>query len=136
MSIELMLNNCKSELELRTFAQAQQKTLTTLMKKNKQLEDEITELKKLVVNGALPIISGPGQEILQVGTTEKEIAKRELHKLHQRSLDEEPLMLEEAKKLEIYTKVLSSKYDEKQKKSEREVKEINSDDLLAIVESK
>ena len=45
-------------------------------------------------------------------------------------------MLEEAKKLEIYTKVLSSKYDEKQKKSEREVKEINSDDLLAIVESK
>lgn len=130
-----MLKNCKSELELRTFAEAQGKTLMQLMKKNKQLEDEITELKKLVINGALPIISEPGKEILHLGTPEQEIAKREIYKLHQRSLDEEPLMLEEAKKLEIYTKVLSSKYDEKQKKIEREVKEINSDDLLAIVES-
>ncbi|HLX53747.1 MAG TPA: hypothetical protein VKR58_07390 [Aquella sp.] len=136
MSIELMLNNCKNDIELRAFASAQQKTLTQLMKKNKQLEDEITELKKLVINGALPVIAGPGQEILHLGTPEQEIAKREIYKLHQRSLDEEPLMLEEAKKLEIYTKVLSAQYKEKADKMIRDVQEIDADSLLALVESK
>lgn len=135
MSVELMLKNCKSELELRTFAEAQGKTLMQLMKKNQALSEEIEELKKLVVNGALPIISSSEQSSIQVGTDSEEIAKIEINKLKMRAMDSEPLMLEEAKKLEIYTKVLSSKYDEKQKKSEREVKEISADSLLAVLEA-
>jgi len=135
MSIELMLKNCKTELELRSFAEAQQKTLTQLMKKNKQLEEEVDHLKKLVVNGALPVIQAEGS-VIEIGTTSEEIAKIELNKLKIRSMDSECLMLEDAKKLEIYTKILSSRYDDKQKKSEREVKEVQTENLLALVESK
>lgn len=134
MSIELMLQNCKNDIELRAFAQAQGKTLLTLMKKNRELEDEIDHLKKLVVNGALPIINDNNSPIA-IGTVEEEIAKRELRKLNERSLDSECLLLEEAKKLEIYAKILSPKLDKKQNQSEREVKEMNVDDLLALVES-
>lgn len=135
MSIQLLIDQCKSEADLRVFAESQTKTLMSVMKKCKQLEDENAELKKLVVNGALPIVRSPS-EILEIGTPEQEVAKREIYKLHQKSLDENQLTLEECKKLEVYTKILSSKYDEKKKNNEREVKELDSDSLLAVVESK
>lgn len=135
MSIELMISNCKNEEELRTFCKAQNKTLMQLMKKSKQQEDEINELKKLVINGALPIINNENSSLLISQDSEKEIAKIEINKLKLKSMESEMLTLEEAKKLEIYTKVLSSKYDEKQKKSEREVKEISADSLLAVLEA-
>ena len=131
MSIELMLKNCKTELELRSFAEAQMKTLTTVMKKNKELQDQVEHLKKLVA-GAVPIISKDSPLI--VGTLEEEIAKREIYKLNEKSLDPECLMLEEAKKLEIYSKILASKV-KKEDKDEREVKELDASQLLAIAES-
>ncbi len=135
MSIEKMLEACKTELEVRNFANAQQKTLLTLMKKNKSLEDQVEELKKLVVNGALPIIGQESPSPLQVGSDAEEIAKIEINKLKMRAMDSESLMLEEAKKLEIYNKILTNKVDDKNKKNEREVREIDAEALLAIAEA-
>lgn len=128
-----MLNNCKNELEVRTFAKAQMKTLTTIMKQNAELKDEVEHLKKLVVNGALPIISKDSSPLL-VESPEIEIAKIEINKLKMRAMDSEGLMLEEAKKLEIYVKILSSRYKDKSDKSEREVSEVDASVLLALVE--
>jgi hypothetical protein len=129
-----MLAQCKNEVELRQFAASQQKTLMQIMKQNASLKEEVEELKKLVVNGALPIISKDSSPLL-VESPEIEIAKIEINKLKMRAMDSEGLMLEEAKKLEIYVKILSSRYKEKQDKNEREVSEMDSSTLLAIIES-
>jgi hypothetical protein len=131
MSIEKMLANYKTEAELRAFAEASQKTLMQLMKKNKELTDEVEHLKKLVT-GAMPIIKDNASPVA-VGTDEEEIARIELRKLKEKSMDSEPLMLEDAKKLEIYSKILNKQSKDKDDK-EREVKEIDSSQLLAIVE--
>lgn len=133
MSVEKMLQACKTEDELRSFAEASQKTLVQVMKKNKELQDEIEHLKKLVT-GAVPLIQGPGASPLNVGTDEEEIAKIELRKLKMNSMGTEPLTLEEAKRVEIYSKILNSRIKGKTN-DEREVKELNSDALLAIAQT-
>lgn len=128
-----MLDNYKSEAELRNFVEAQMKTLLQVQKKNKELQDEIEHLKKLVA-GAVPIIQGNNESLLNVGTDEEEIAKIELRKLKTDSMGSEQLTLEQAKRLEIYSKILNSRLKDKNN-DEREVKELNSDALLAIAES-
>lgn len=134
MSIDKMLANYKTEAELRSFAEASQKTLMQVMKKNKELEAEVEHLKKLVA-GAVPIVQPDGfNSSLDVGTDEEEIAKRELRKLKERSMDSDPLMLEEAKKVEIYSKILSSKLANKLKNDERAVEELDASQLLAAID--
>lgn len=131
-NINTMLDQYKTEAELKTFIAAQQKTLQQVMKKNKELTDEVEHLKKLVVNGAIPLLKKEDSD-LSMGSDSEEIAKIELRKLKERSY-QEVLTLEEAKRVEIYTKILSSKPEEKNK-GEREVKELDASQLLAIAES-
>ena len=127
-----MLANYKTEAELRQFAEASHKTLTAVMKKNKELTDEVEHLKKLV-SGAVPIVRNE-ESPLSVGSDEEEIAKIELRKLREKAMDSESLMLEDAKKLEIYSKILSSK-SKKEDNKERDVQELDATALLALVES-
>lgn len=131
-SITQMLDDCKSEVELRNFVEAQMKTMTTIMKKNKDLIEEVEHLKSLVA-GAVPIIKSNKSSDLDVESDQMEIAKIEIRKLRDRSY-EAVLTLEEAKRLEIYTKILSSG-PEKSKQGEREVKELDSNSLLELVSS-
>lgn len=132
MSVDKMLSAYKTEAELRAFAEAAQKTLMTVQKKNKELQEEVDHLKKLVA-GAVPIIKTEDSPIA-VGSDEEEIAKIELRKLREKAMDSESLMLEDAKKVEIYSKILNSRNKGEDKK-EREVKELDSSALLALVES-
>ena len=133
MSIDKMLSSYKTEAELRAFAEASQKTLLQVMKKNKELTDEVEHLKKLV-SGAVPIVKKEGESPLSVGSDEEEIAKIELRKLRDKAMDPDSLMLEDAKKVEIYSKILASK-QKKESNNEREVKELDANELLALVES-
>lgn len=128
-----MLEACKSEVELKAFAQAQLKIVNNLMKKNKELTEEVERLTKLT-SGVIPIIKAQENSSLEVSTDQEEIAKIEIRKLKERCYGE-PLTLEEAKRLEIYTKILNSSAP-KDKKEEREVKELGADALLAIAEGK
>lgn len=130
-SITTMLEQYKTEAELKSYAAAQYKTLQQTMKKNKELQEEIEHLKKLVA-GAVPIIKKDSDSNISVGTDSEEIAKIELRKLKERSY-QEVLTLEEAKRVEIYTKILSTKADVL-KPGEREVKELDASSLLAIAE--
>ncbi len=132
MSIEKMLSAYKTEAELRAFAEAAQKTLMMVQKKNKELQDEVDHLKKLVA-GAVPIIKKDDSPIL-MGTDEEEIAKIELRKLREKAMDPDCLMLEDAKKVEIYSKILSSK-SKKEDNKERDVQELDATALLALVEA-
>lgn len=133
MSIDKVLSQYKTEVELRAFAEAQQKTLMQVMKKNKELQEEVEHLKKLVA-GAVPIIKSESGPDLIVSSDEEEIAKIELRKLKERSYTD-VLTLEEAKRVEIYTKILNSRMSLKKDPLEREVKELDSSQLLAIAES-
>ena len=74
MSIDKVLSQYKTEVELRAFAEAQQKTLMQVMKKNKELQEEVEHLKKLVA-GAVPIIKSESGPDLIVSSDEEEIAK-------------------------------------------------------------
>lgn len=130
MSIDKMFEEYKTIEEFKTFCEAQNKTMLQLMKKNSAQAEEIEHLKKLVA-GAVPIIKPEGSN-LTVGTDEEEIAKIELRKLKTESMGPEALTLEQAKRVEIYSKILSSRMNKDNKNPEREVQELNTADLLAI----
>lgn len=135
MSIENMLKNFKTDLELRTFAEAQNKTILDLTKKNKLLIDEVEHLKVLVT-AAVPIIKPEGMQTdLSVDSDEKEVARIEIRKLRDISYTPgKQLSLEEAKRLEIYCKILNN--TKKEDKKERDVEEIDVTKLIAIAENK
>lgn len=133
MSVNKMLDQYKSEAELRAYAEASYKTLLQVQKKNTELQGEVDHLKKLVA-GAVPLIEGNNNSPLNVGSDEEEIAKIELRKLKVNSMGTDPLTLEEAKRVEIYSKILNSRVKGKEN-TEREVQELNSDALLAIAET-
>lgn len=102
MALDKMLDQFKDLNDLKAFAQAQQKTLIELTKKNKAQEDEIKHLKKLL-EGAVPVIQGPK---IDFSTNDEEtIAREQLYRLKDMSHDRE-LTLEETRRVEIYAKIL------------------------------
>lgn len=135
MKIDHILQKYKTEAEIHAFVEAQQKTLLDTIKKNKELQEKVEHLEKLV-GGVVPIIKVEGATSLNLDSDEEEIAKIEINKLKQIAMGNTALTLEEAKRLEIYTKILSSRTKkEDPNKNEREVKELNSNELLAVLES-
>ena len=91
--------------DLKAFANAQQKTLIELTKKNKIYQDEIKHLKKLL-EGAVPVINDKPNVDFSAND-EESIAREQLFLLKKISNDKE-LTMEEARKVEIYSKILSA----------------------------
>lgn len=123
----------KEFAELKKFAEAQQKTILQLSKQVKEKDEEVKHLKKLV-ESTTPIIQTEDKKILNTEDNDQEfICRMELKKLRDISLERE-LTLEEAKKVDIYTKLLLSltKKSEDNPK-EKEVKEIDTAALLAAL---
>ena len=100
-----MINQFKEFDDLKAFANAQQKTLIELTKKNKAYEDENKHLKKLL-EGAVPVINDRPTVDFSAND-EESIAREQLFLLKQISKDKE-LSMEEARKVEIYSKILSA----------------------------
>lgn len=100
-----MINTFKTFDDLSAFARAQQKTLIELTKKNKSYEEEIKHLKKLL-EGAVPVISDRPQVDFSAND-EEAIAREQLFRLKQLS-NEKELTLEEAKRVEIFSKILTA----------------------------
>lgn len=126
-----MLESFKSDNEKFQFIRAQQLTILDLTKKNKQLSEENQHLLGLV-ESAVPIIKSESD--LTVGDDDEEIAKMELKKLKERSFSKE-LTLEEAKRTEIFSKILLSKERPVDNPKEREVRSIDVTDLLVLAEA-
>lgn len=136
MSLEKMLDEVKDMAELRVFSEAQQKTILKLSKKNKELEEEVSHLKKLL-ESQTPLIQTdtsaglPAEKFL---TSDQEaICRMELNKLKQNSFDRE-LTLEEAKRVDIYSKILNV-LENSPKTIKVETKSIPSQDLMSLVQS-
>lgn len=116
--------------DLEATIEAQTKVLITLQKKNKALQEENEHLKKLVQQNA-PVVLAPDSA---GGLDEEIIARSELRKLLYTSNQRE-LSMEETKKVEIFSKILIA-VQNKPKTIEINAKNMKTEDLLAIVESK
>ena len=136
MSLDKMLDEVKTLSELRAFSEAQQKTIVKISKKNKELENEIVHLKKLL-ESQTPIIKteaenqSVGEKFL---TSDQEaICRMELNKLKQVSFERE-LTLEEAKRVDIYSKILNV-LENSPKTIKVETKNASSQELISLVQS-
>lgn len=139
MKIEdISLENTQND-DLKAFAEAQQKTIIHLTRKIKTLEDENAHLKKLVEQ-TVPVIKPDNQPALdpqQKGekflTSDQEaICRVQLNKLREISFDRE-LTLEEAKRVEIFSKILNL-LETTPKTIKIETKEMKNEDLLGFLE--
>lgn len=135
MSLDLMLNEAKDLAELRAFSEAQQKTIVKLSKKNKELEEEVAHLKKLLESSA-PIVAVDNAPTFQADkflTTDQEaICRMQLNKLKEVSYERE-LTLEEAKRVEIFSKILNV-LENSPKTIKVETKNLDNKELLSLLE--
>lgn len=135
MSLDLMLNEAKDLAELRAFSEAQQKTIVKLSKKNKELEEEVAHLKKLLESSA-PIVvpdNAPAFQADKFLTTDQEaICRMQLNKLKEVSYERE-LTLEEAKRVEIFSKILNV-LENSPKTIKVETKNLDNKELLSLLE--
>jgi len=135
MSLDLMLNEAKDFAELRAFSEAQQKTIVKLSKKNKELEEEIAHLKKLL-ESTTPVIAVDNTPAFQADkflTTDQEaICRMQLNKLKEVSYERE-LTLEEAKRVEIFSKILNV-LENSPKTIKVETKNLDNKELLSLLE--
>lgn len=97
-----MMEQYKDMAELQVFADAQHKTIISQSKKIQELESEINHLKGLL-SSTVPILHVDGP--LNIND-EESIARCQLTKLRDVSFARE-LTLEEARKLEIYSKIIN-----------------------------
>lgn len=135
MSLEKMLDEAKDFAELRVFSEAQQKTIIKLTKKNKELEEEVTHLKKLL-ESTTPVIATNDVPVISTDkflTTDQEaICRMQLNRLKEVSYERE-LTLEEAKRVEIFSKIINV-LENSPKTIKVETKNIDSKDLMSLIE--
>jgi len=128
-----MLQNYKDMAELQAFAEAQYNTIVTLTEQNQTLKEEITHLKSLL-ESTTPLLPTEVRTERLLVSDEEAISKIQLEKLRDVSLTRE-LTLEEAKRFEIFYKVLNSVRNNV-KTYESSVKKLGSTELLALLEDK
>lgn len=130
-----MSKQFKDFIELQEFSQAQHKTIVDLSKKITKLEDENSHLKELLANTAQLTNLDPKPMIVDLGISSEEIiSATELRKLKEICISQHgELTLEQAKKVELYTKILLGLRNKGKGKSEADKLDDNA--LLSFVES-
>ena len=126
-----MMEDFKDLVELKDYCQAQYKTIVNQSKKINELESEVEHLKSLL-SQTVPIISPETDVSLLITKNEESIAQMELKKLRDTSLSRE-LTMEEARKTEIYSKILQQ-VNANKKKKDPGTKDKGTDELLSIVD--
>lgn len=123
----------KEMSQLQDYAMAQEQTILQISRKLQKLEEERDHLKTLLET-SVPIIktSPEGVQLFAENDTEY-ICNIEIGKLKQNSIVRE-LTLEESKRLDTYFKILTQ-LNSRPNKQEKEVKDLNTSDLLKLVEN-
>lgn len=110
-SIDKMLEQIKDFASLQKYAEAQYKTILSLSRKVKVLEEQNVELKDLLEKST-PVLNEEKKNFVayqvEASSDEEMIAKVQLARIKEISMDRE-LTLEEAKRVEIFTKILNTK---------------------------
>jgi hypothetical protein len=127
-----LFGSFKSEEEKMAFMEAQLATITSL---NRQLEQEklkIKQLEALLKEKAAPVLIGEEKDKEPV-PYEEQICKEQLKVLNETSYSRE-LTAEEARKVEIYSKILVLSKNKDVKKSDAFDK-MDTKDLLKLVQN-
>ena len=134
LSIDDLAKEYQTIEEWKALAQAQQKQVNTLTKKVKELEAEKKDLKKQIEQvpaKSTQVIEFPGQSNILLKSDVETIAQVQLQKLKEISFDRE-LTLEEAKRVEIFNKViLSNKV--KSNDIDAQSKEFSEEELIGLL---
>lgn len=131
--LDKLLKNVNDVIELQSYAEAQYNTIVKLSTENKNLKEEVTHLKKLL-ESTTPLIQQNTTVERLIVSDEEAIAKIQLEKIRDLSLSRE-LTLEEAKRFEIFYKVLSSVRNTP-KTIRSDIKQLDEGQLLALIEDK
>lgn len=133
--MDKMLEQFKDFTSLENYAKAQYKTILSLSKKVKALEEENIELKDLLEKST-PVLNEEKNNFLafqvEASSDEENIAKVQLARLKEISIERE-LTLEEAKRVEIFTKILNTKGSNTS--ITVQTKKMDNDDLLKMLEN-
>lgn len=128
-----MDQDTKDHAKLQAYSNAQTNTIIELSRKLKGAQDEVTHLKKLL-EGSVPLVKAEGSSIADKADDQEYICRTEISKLRDISRDRE-LNMEEARRFDIYCKILKELIPNGLKKSESEAKKTSTADLLALVRS-
>lgn len=126
-----MSEDLQKYAELKAYSEAQQRTILDLNRKFNALEQENVKLKKSLASVDLENKRTEDKEIRINVTDEQAICEMQLNILRDRSIEGE-LTLEEAKKTELFAKLLLQLRNPKDKPEEK-VKEMDSQELLKFV---
>jgi hypothetical protein len=133
--MDKMLEQFKDFASLQKYAEAQYKTILSLSKKVKTLEEENVELKDLLEKST-PLLDEEKKNFVayqvEASSDEEMIAKVQLARINEISMGRE-LTLEEAKRVEIFTKILTTKGSNSS--ISVQTKQMGSDDLLKLLEN-
>lgn len=134
-TMDKMLEQFKDFTSLQKYAEAQYKTILSLTKKIKSLEEENINLKD-ILEKSTPLLEEDKKNFslyqIEASTDEEMIAKVQLARLKELSLERE-LTLEEAKRVEIFHKILTSKGSNSS--ITIQTQKMNSDDLLKMLDN-
>lgn len=134
-SMDKMLEQFKDVASLQKYAEAQYKTILSLSRKVKVLEEENVELKDLLEKST-PLLQEEKQNFIayqvEASSDEEMIAKVQLARMKEISMDRE-LTLEETKRVEIFTKILLSKGSSSS--ISIQTQKMNNDDLLKMLDN-
>ena len=129
-----MLEKFNSVEELKAYSNAQFNTILDLNKKLNQKDNEIEHLKNLLEKSTEIIETPDNKNKIQTIsnlTDQEAICVLQLQILKKRALEQE-LTLEESKKVETYTKILTAQ-KRKEDEDNKHLKNMQSDDLLKLL---
>jgi hypothetical protein len=132
--IDKMAKDFEDLAELQAYCNAQYHTIITLNKKINELDEENKELRKLIENNKILIGSEKQIKDLFANVEDPEaIALMQLKLLRNLSIERD-LSLEEAKKWEIYCKVLFQVNEKKGKQKQEQSQQLSTEDLLKAMQ--
>ena len=137
MNIDALINQFKSEDEMKAFIQSQFKQILQLTKQIKDLETKLNESKeKIKQNNNLAVVNqtqvtNQPADFSIPSEDSKVIAQVQLKMIKELSFERE-LTLEEAKKVQIFNEILKIK-EEQPKTIKANAKVLQDTDLLTLV---
>lgn len=138
-SFNKMISEFKSFEDLKKFSSAQHTTIIKMGKKLKELEEENRKLraetKIAEASGTTPTPQNSNPIILNANISDEEIiCLTQLSFLKQTSQDRE-LTLEEAKKVDIYNKILSGLKEKEKQNPGKPFEGASDEELLRLVKN-
>lgn len=136
MNIDQLIENFKNFDELKVFCQSQFKQILTLSKKNRELEDKLVEVNKKIKEQNKQEVMQTGGNLLtpdfKLLDDAKTISQVQLKMIKELAFDRE-LTLEEAKRVEIFNRILNEEKKEDKKTLKADAKVVKEEDLLQLI---